>query len=227
MVKVREDMTGWNMWERGIPDSKLTVVQQVEDHITSSGHRYSQWLCKCQCGNKIIVRGAYLKTGNTKSCGCFKLEYSKKHIKELHKLQIRHNESRTRLHRIWLGMKDRCNNPNNPRYSDYGGRGICVCDNWNCSYESFRDWSLLNGYEQHLSIDRIDVDGNYEPQNCKWSTNKEQQNNMRTNKLLTYKGETHSISEWSEITGINKSTLSKRINRSGWSVEKALTTIIK
>ena len=226
MIKVKEDMTGWNMWEHGVPDSKLTVIHQVEDHITSGGYHYAQWLCKCQCGTEIVTRGAYLKNGNTKSCGCTKIEWAKKHVKELNKSQIKHNDSKTRLYKIWIGMKDRCNNPNNSRYLSYGGRGIFVCKEWNNSYESFKNWSLHNGYQENLSIDRINVNGNYEPNNCRWATNKEQQNNMTTNKLLTYNNETHTLSEWSEITGINKSTLSKRINRSGWSVEKALTTII-
>lgn len=151
---------------------------------------------------------------------------AKEHIKVLNQRQVTHNGSNDRLYGIWINMKHRCNNPNDPRYYDYGGRGITVCNEWLHSYENFKDWSMRNGYTERLSIDRINVNGNYEPSNCRWATNKEQQNNMRSNRLLTYLGETHTVSEWAEITGINKSTISKRIDRSGWSIERALTTIV-
>lgn len=222
----REDITGWVMKEHGVPDSLLTVICPAEDHIIIGGNCYTQWLCSCECGNRVVSRTAYIKSGNTKSCGCLVSVRAKEHIKALNKQQITHNGSNDRLYGIWLNMKHRCNNPNDPRYYDYGGRGITVCDEWVHSYENFRDWSVSNGYTECLSIDRINVNGNYEPSNCRWATAKEQQNNMRSNRFLTYNGETHTISEWAEITGINKSTLSKRINRSGWSVDRALTTIV-
>lgn len=222
----REDMTGWVMKEHGVPDSLLTVVCRAEDHITTGGNRYTQWLCNCECGNQVVSRTAYIKSGNTKSCGCLTSLRAKQHIKILNQQQITHNNSNDRLYGIWINMKHRCNNINDPRYDDYGGRGISICDEWVHSYENFRDWSISNGYSEYLSIDRIDVNGNYEPSNCRWATNKEQQNNMRSNRFLTYNGETHTISEWAEITGINKSTISKRINRSSWPIERALTTTI-
>lgn len=222
----RADITGWVMKEHGVPDSLLTVICPAEDHITTGGNRYTQWLCRCECDNQVVSRTAYIKNGNTKSCGCLISLKAKQHIKTLNRQQITHNGSNDRLYSIWVNMKHRCNNPNDPRYCDYGGRGISVCDEWIHSYENFRDWSISNGYSEYLSIDRIDVNGNYEASNCRWTTNKEQQNNMRSNRLLTYNGETHTVSEWSDITGINKSTISKRINRSGWSTEKALTTMV-
>ena len=214
------------MKEQGVPDSLLTVVRKAEDHITKGGNRYTQWVCNCECGNQVVSRTAYIKNDNTKSCGCLKILKAQQHMKILHQQQITHNGSHDRLYGIWTNIKQRCNNPNDPRYDDYGGRGILICNGWVHSYESFRDWAMSHGYSDDLSIDRIDVNGNYEPSNCKWSTIKEQQNNMRSNRLLTYKGETHTISEWSEITGINKSTIRKRIDRSGWSIEKSLTTIV-
>jgi len=105
---------------------------------------------------------------------------------------------------------------------NYGGRGIKICDEWD-SYEAFRDWSLANGYEEGLSIDRIDNDGNYEPSNCRWVDAKTQGNNRRSNNNLTYNGDTHTIKEWSEITGINWSTIKERLKQ-GWTVERALST---
>ena len=119
-------------------------------------------------------------------------------------------------------MKTRCNNPNVLEYKDYGGRGITVCDEWQHSYETFRDWARLNGYMDDLTIDRIDVNGNYEPSNCRWSTRKEQANNRRSNKLITFNGETHNIQEWSDIVGVNDITLRNRLYKYGWSVEKAV-----
>jgi hypothetical protein len=122
-----------------------------------------------------------------------------------------------------LGEHEKKNyNPNNHNYAYYGGRGISVCADWE-SYEAFRDWAVVNGYQADLELDRIDNDGNYEPSNCRWVPRKKQANNMRKNRVITYNGETHSLSEWAEITGIKRATLSNRINTYGWSVERALT----
>ena len=109
----------------------------------------------------------------------------------------------------------------------YGGRGISVCKEWDESYEAFRDWALANGYADGLSIDRIDVDGNYEPPNCRWATNQEQQNNKRTNVYLTFNGKTQTIAQWAREVGINPVTLHARIYRYRWSVERALTEQVK
>ena len=127
------------------------------------------------------------------------------------------------LYSRWSGIKRRCLNKNSPAYKNYGGRGIKICDEWKNSFESFCSWAITNGYKKELSIDRIDVDGNYEPSNCRWATLKEQNNNKRTNINLTYNGESHSLIEWSYILGICKATLSSRLCR-GWSTEKTLST---
>ena len=124
-------------------------------------------------------------------------------------------------------MIQRCENENIERYDIYGGRGIEVCKEWKEDFLNFYNWAINNGYKDNLSIDRIDVNGNYEPNNCRWATAKEQARNMRTNVNLTYNGETHCISEWAEITGIKASTIRYRIKIAGWSVEKALTTPIR
>jgi hypothetical protein len=120
-------------------------------------------------------------------------------------------------------MMSRCYNPKTERYPRYGGRGITICDEWLHNFPAFRDWAFANGYEEGLTIDRIDVNGNYCPENCRWATTSDQMKNTSTNRYLTLNGETHTLSDWSRLTGIHATTISNRINR-GWSLEKALTT---
>ena len=118
-------------------------------------------------------------------------------------------------------MHERCYCENHQQFKDYGGRGIIICDEWKNDFNSFYEWALNNGYQDNLTIDRINNNGNYEPENCKWSTRKEQSNNQRTNRLLTYNNKTQTVSQWAEEVGLNKHTLQTRISR-GWSVEDAL-----
>lgn len=136
-----------------------------------------------------------------------------------------HGESRTRLHKVWEAMLTRCEDPGHIHYDNYGGRGITVCEAWH-DYKVFSDWAKQNGYQDTLSIDRLDNDKGYEPSNCRWSTHKEQNNNRRTNHLLTWNGETKNLTEWSEITGIKLTTIKERLNL-GWSVEATLSTPIR
>lgn len=144
---------------------------------------------------------------------------SKKHHDMLvarNKAMATHNESNTRLYHIWIGIKARCYSEHDTSYKDYGARGITVCDEWQSDYVSFRDWAMSHGYTDELSIDRIDVNGNYEPSNCRWATNTEQIRNRRDSIYLTYKGDTRHIAEWSEITGIPLNTLYDRKSQKGW-----------
>lgn len=127
--------------------------------------------------------------------------------------------SHTRLHNIWITMRARCNKPNNTGWEKYGAKGIRVCDEWNNSFEPFRDWALQNGYSDKLTLDRIDPYGNYEPSNCRWATQKEQQNNRSNNIFLTYKGETKRLEDWSKETGISHSVLYGRYKK-GWDVNR-------
>lgn len=120
-------------------------------------------------------------------------------------------------------MKNRCFNSKTPRYSDYGGRGITVCDEWKNDFKAFYDWATLNGYCDDLTIDRIDNDGNYEPSNCRWVTMDVQANNSRYCHNIEFNGEVHSISEWSRILGISRGALNNRINKYGYSIERAFT----
>ena len=138
-----------------------------------------------------------------------------------------HSKQPARLYRIWSNMKNRCANPNADNYSFYGGRGIKVCDEWRDDFVPFRDWAMANGYADNLTLDRIDNDGDYSPSNCRWETHLNQCNNTRRNHLITFQGETRTIAEWARIVGMKADTLERRINRMGWPVEKALTTIVR
>lgn len=136
---------------------------------------------------------------------------------------FKHGKKGTRLYRIWLQMKNRCYNAKTSRYPDYGGRGIRVCDEWLHDFQAFWDWSMSHGYADDLSIDRINNNGDYSPDNCRWVSPLVQANNSRHCRVLTFNGESHSISEWSRITGIPRHTISNRVNSYGWTVDKALT----
>lgn len=183
----------------------------VAEEFTGTDSRgRALWLCRCDCGNTRIITGSKLKVGEYKSCGCMHYKYG-------------HGQTNTRLYHIWRTMKARCEDPNSHKYHAYGGRGITVCEEWLNSFESFYDWATASGYRDDLSIDRINNDGNYCPENCRWATAKEQANNTRRNRLLTYNGETHTVAEWAKIVGITKTALYHRLSR-GWSVKEALIT---
>lgn len=137
---------------------------------------------------------------------------------------ITHRGYGTRLYRIWSSMKTRCNNPNCRIYMRYGGRGITICDEWQRDFAAFREWAISNGYSEELTIDRINNDEGYSPENCRWATTKEQNRNRRDNRLLTLNGNTKPLAEWAEIAGLNIPTLHKRVVKLGWSLEKAMTT---
>jgi len=131
------------------------------------------WLCRCICGNLTEVASAHLISGHTKSCGCLRKEFSLKHGDAI-------NKKRHRIYRIWIHMKQRCENKNSYDYKYYGRKGISVCEEWRNNYPAFKLWALLNGYDDNLTIDRIDHNGNYEPSNCQWLT--QSKNVIKANK---------------------------------------------
>ena len=183
-----------------------------------------QWLCKCDCGGSIIVRGCQLKNGGTRSCGCLHRENTE--MLNRRKLSQTDGRSKTRIYRVWIGMRNRCNNPNNYDYKNYGGRGIKVCKEWEMSFDSFRIWANSHGYQENLTIDRIDVNGNYCPENCRWVSLAVQHRNQRVSRMLSCYGERKTVADWSKITGISHSTLLARI-RSGWADKEILTTPVQ
>lgn len=199
----------------GMKFGRLTVMSRAEDIIQASGRRRTAWLCKCDCGNSVVVSSDNLKSGATTSCGCYKRECTSKR-------KSTHHETNTHLYGVWCTMKSRCYNKNVKSYNRYGGRGIEVCDLWLNSYENFRDWAITNGYSNGLSIDRIDNDKGYSPDNCRWVSEVEQANNRSSNRLITFHGETHNITEWAKILNINPKTIFTRIY-SGWSIERILS----
>lgn len=147
---------------------RLVVVERV-----GTDGRYPTWLCKCDCGNTIITRGTHLRRGDTQSCGCLHRETF------IHKT---HGGKCSRLYSIWRGMKTRCYNKNFAQYHNYGGRGITICAEWLHDFETFYDWAISHGYRDDLTIDRIDNDKGYSPENCRWVTIKAQQKNRRNNR---------------------------------------------
>ena len=188
---------------------RLTVLERDKNQ-----GRRTMWKCRCKCGNIVSVRAENLKSGNTKSCGCYSDE--NRHI--AHK---KHGMSNTKLFSVFNTMKSRCFNKNCYEYDIYGGRGISICSEWLNDSSSFFRWALDNGYSEGLSIDRIDTNGDYCPENCRWVDSFTQANNTRKNIYITYDGETNTLKEWSRILGINYGTLYNRCVKQKWSLDKA------
>ena len=180
------------------------------------------WKMKCSCGELFVAQPSDSK-GVCRKCAMEKLSAERTKHGESPK-QGRQNASK--LYSVWVNMRNRCFNSNNKSFVYYGGRGISVCDEWN-EFLNFEKWAIQNGFEENLTLDRIDVNGNYEPENCRWISQKEQMRNTRANHLLTYNGYTKTMADWAEITGIPYSTLKQRINKYNYSVEKALTKPVK
>jgi len=183
---------------------RLTVISRAEN----SKNGGARWNCVCECSGECVVAANNLKNKHTQSCACYQKAQTSKASKT-------HGDSGTRLYEIYNGIKKRCYNPNTKRFADWGGRGIIMCDEWLNSFEAFKDWALVNGYNDTLSIDRIDNNGNYEPNNCNWSSPVEQNNNKRTNIYIELFGTTHTVTEWCRQFGFNHKKIRTRL-RNGW-----------
>lgn len=167
-----------------------TVLSRAENKGNAS-----MWNCICDCGTVRAVSSANLRNGRTLSCGCNSLKHGKRS---------------TRLYRIWGGMKARCYRKTHVWYKRYGGRGIVICDEWRDNFQAFYNWAMANGYRDDLSIDRIDVNGNYSPDNCKWSTEVEQKNNRSNNQTVEINGRTQTLAEWATEAGLKYTTVYRR-----------------
>lgn len=192
-----------------ITGQKFGLLKAIRPTEQRGSDKSVVWEFECKCGNKKLLPLKSIRGKNAvKSCGC--LGYS-------------HSQTGTRLYKIWDNMKARCFNPNSTEYERYGGRGIIVCSEWlgENGFENFRDWALQNGYNDTLTIDRIELDKDYSPSNCKWSTYEEQLNNTSRNRLLTYNGKTQTMAQWSKELGIGYNTLNTRINTMKLSVKEA------
>lgn len=201
----------------GLRFGRLTIIKRADDYISPKGARHVQWECKCDCGKSVVASSCQLNSGNAKSCGCLRKEIYKRGT---------HHMSNTRLFRIWASMHKRCENKNDTKdYPRYGGRGIIVCNEWSgkSGFENFFKWAMENGYSDNLTIDRKDVNGNYEPSNCRWADRKTQNRNRRDTKIITAFGITKPLVEFCEEYQINKTTVNSRVKDHGMTYEQALT----
>lgn len=169
-------------------------------------HNKYVWKCICECGNISYVTTGDLLSGKVKSCGCLKRENTIK-------IFTTHNKTHTKIYNTYNNMKQRCYNKKSPKYKYYGGRGITICEEWKNDFEKFYNWSVNNGYKENLTIDRINVNGDYEPNNCRWVTQKTQSVNKRNNRFITYDGQTLTIKEWSEKLNIPYTRITTRLYR--------------
>lgn len=196
----------WNYMMIGEKRNMLTLIKDIGKRDTGKRNRHFI-LCKCECGNEVMIR--IDQFGKNHSCGCIKKEVATLNVCRNHK----HKKSGTRLYSIWSGMKERCRNKNNSRYHRYGERGIGVCDEWLNDFVSFAEWALNDGYSKNKTLDRIDNNGNYEPQNCRWASQKEQANNRETNINIAVDKKEFDLMQLSEIFNLPYSTVYARYKR--------------
>jgi hypothetical protein len=203
-----------------IKNSSLEGTQFGRLTVIKKSDKAGYWYCICECGQERSVWGFSLLRGTTKSCGCL----SRNLTTQRNRMNATHNMRGTRLYHIWDTMKARCYRPNSKDFKNYGARGIAICQEWRNDFLTFYHWANVHGYESHLTLDRKDVNGNYEPSNCRWATAKEQGNNTRVNRHITINGQKKTIAEWSDETGIGQKTLRYRIV-TGWDEKDLLLPV--
>jgi hypothetical protein len=206
MPAARIDLTGQRF-------ARLVVLVRGPRNVDKT-----TWVCRCDCGNECVVRTVSLRGGDTRSCGCYKLQ-------RISETQHKHGDTGSPLYCTWRTMRRRVLDPNDRQYPNYGARGITIAAEW-LEFVVFKKWALENGYQRSLSIDRIDNDGPYCPENCRWADKKTQNRNKRTNHLLTYRGKTACISEHAEDHGMTHAEVRSRL-KLGWTVERILETPMK
>ena len=196
--------------------------------LTQAGIQNKQmmWNCICDCGVRFVASGNSIRRGKTLSCGCV-YKQSRPEIARKSIAKVKHGDSFERLYFVWNDIKSRCNNPNDISYKHYGARGIKVCEEWEKDYTAFKSWAILNGYNKNAkrgecSIDRIDVNGNYSPENCRWISSKEQCNNKTNTIFIEIGGIRKTTSEWAELTGLRRDLIYSRYKR-GWKGEEIIS----
>lgn len=197
--------------KHGTKINHLVLIEPIQIH--DGKRNRSHWKVRCTCGKVFNTRTDALKNGKRDSCGC----------KNPNTGPVKHGLRHHRIYKIYMGMKQRCYNKNNHKYPQYGGRGIKICDEWLNDVTKFYEWSIKNGYKEDLSIDRIDNDKGYSPENCRWESKLTQSRNRRSSRIVEIKGKTKTFSEWCQLYGINRSTAVDRL-RNGWDEIEAITT---
>lgn len=201
---------------KGDKFGELTIIKELNPNITPCGTRQRRFLCKCVCGNEVIRHLSSLLHSNGISCGCLDFnigEINRKYTKE---------QKNSFLYSTWVGMRQRCYYKKSTHYRLYGARGITVCDEWRNDYLAFYNWSIEHGASEELTLDRIDNDKGYSPNNCRWATLEQQANNKSTSRFISYNGVSKTVMEWSKYRNINEGTIRSRIDRYGYSIGQAL-----
>lgn len=187
----------------------------VEAYHSHGAGRMLKYTCRCECGGMAICYGNNLRTGTSKSCGCLQKERTSA-------ARTTHGKRHTRVWQAWMSMKNRCYTTSAPGYKNYGGRGISVCERWRHSFENFYADMGEQPTTKH-TLERLDTNGNYEPENCEWATYTKQARNKRSNRMVDLHGDRRCLAEWIELLGLDPVLVKTRIGR-GWSAERALTT---
>lgn len=200
---------------RDISNEKFGRLTPIE-YIPGTKYKEGIWICKCDCGNTTKATAGNIKSGKMKSCGCLRREMSAN-------INHTHGMSNNRLYGIWTDMKSRCLNISRPSYKDYGGRGIAICTEWINDFNFFYRWAIKNGYKANLTLDRKENDGNYEPNNCRWVTPKQQANNTRNNKFYEIDGVRKTLSQWCDIYSANYQRTFYRLKGGNYTLIEALT----